>query len=128
MSDLNKAAKTALLDCMALGKDETLLVLTDDRTMEVGMALFDAGRQYARESVLLLMKEREINGQEPPAAISGMMQGFDVVICPTGKSLTHTNARRQACKAGARVATMPGISPQVMIRTLKDAAPDQDPG
>jgi len=119
VSDLNKAAKTALLDCMALGKDETLLVLTDDRTMEVGMALFEAGRQYARESVLLLMKEREINGQEPPAAISAMMQEFDVVICPTGKSLTHTNARRQACKAGARVATMPGISPQVMIRTLK---------
>ena len=69
MSALNKAAKMALLDCMALGKEESLLVLTDDQTMKVGMALFEAGRQYAGECILLLMKEREVNGQEPPEAI-----------------------------------------------------------
>jgi leucyl aminopeptidase (aminopeptidase T) len=65
------------------------------------------------------MPEREVNGQEPPDAIAELMTKYEVVICPTAKSLTHTDARRNASKAGARVGTMPGITNEVMIRTLK---------
>ena len=119
MDDLIKSAEIALRDCMALDKNETLLVLTDDRTTEIGQALFQVGKKLSRESALLVMPEREVNGQEPPAEIADMMKKYNVVICPTQKSLTHTDARRSACKAGARVATMPGISKEVMIRTLQ---------
>jgi len=47
-----------------------------------------------------------------------MMKMVDVVICPTSKSLTHTDARREACKAGARVGTLPGITEDIMVRTM----------
>ena len=119
MNELNESAKIALRDCMALDKSETLLVVTDDKTFEIGTALFEVGKTLANDSSLLVMTEREVNGQEPPDAISDLMTRFDVVICPTAKSLTHTDARRNACKAGARVGTMPGITNEVMIRTLK---------
>ncbi len=46
------------------------------------------------------------------------MQKFDVVFCPTTKSLTHTDARRNASAKGVRVATFPGITKEVMIRGL----------
>jgi leucyl aminopeptidase (aminopeptidase T) len=46
------------------------------------------------------------------------MKSVDVVICPTEKSLTHTNARREASALGVRVATMPGISIETMVRCL----------
>jgi leucyl aminopeptidase (aminopeptidase T) len=46
------------------------------------------------------------------------MQQFDVVFIPTAKSLTHTDARRNASKKGVRVATFPGITKDVMIRGL----------
>ncbi len=118
MTDLVKAAEIALKDCMALNKNETLLVLTDDQTTEIGMTLFEVGKVLSRESVLLVMPERDVNGQEPPEEISDMMTKYDVVICPTKKSLTHTNARRNACAHGARVGTMPGITEEVMNRTL----------
>jgi leucyl aminopeptidase (aminopeptidase T) len=94
-------------------------VVTDDKTFEIGTALFEVGKSLAKDSFLLVMTEREVNGQEPPDAISELMTRYDVVICPTAKSLTHTDARRNACKAGARVGTMPGITNEVMIRTLK---------
>jgi len=119
MQDLLNSAKIALKDCMGLSKDETLLVLTDDRTIKIGQALFDTGKNFAKESTMIIMQERKINGEEPPSAIAELMTKFDVVICPTRKSLTHTEARRNACTAGARVGTMPGISEEVMIRTLK---------
>jgi leucyl aminopeptidase (aminopeptidase T) len=118
MTDILKAAEIALHDCMALKKDETLLVLTDDKTEEIGHSLYTVGKSLSKECILLIMPERDVNGQEPPAAISDIMTKYDVVICPTKKSLTHTDARRSACAKGARVGTMPGITKEVMIRTL----------
>jgi leucyl aminopeptidase (aminopeptidase T) len=119
MNDLRESAEIALRDCMALKKSETLLIVTDDITYEIGTALFEAGKILAKDGCLLVMPEREVNGQEPPEEIADLMSKYDVVICPTAKSLTHTNARRNACKAGARVGTMPGITKEVMLRTLK---------
>jgi len=119
MDVLRESAEIALRDCMAVKKTETLLVVTDDKTFEIGTALFEVGKNLAKDSFLLVMPERELNGQEPPDAIAELMTKYDVVICPTAKSLTHTDARRNASKAGARVGTMPGITNEVMIRTLK---------
>jgi leucyl aminopeptidase (aminopeptidase T) len=64
------------------------------------------------------IKQREINSEEPPTQIAELMKMVDVVVCPTAKSLTHTDARRNASKAGVRVATMPGITIETMVRCL----------
>ncbi len=117
--DLFTSALIALRDCLEVKKSETLLVLTDDATAPIGAALFEQGKTLAQETALVIMPEREVNGAEPPEALAALMQQYNVVVCPTRKSLTHTHARRNACKAGARVGTMPGISEEVMIRTLK---------
>ena len=61
----------------------------------------------------MVMKEREVSGQEPPKVIAEAMKAADVVIAPTAQSLTHTNARIEAAKAGTRVATMPGITSEM---------------
>jgi leucyl aminopeptidase (aminopeptidase T) len=47
-----------------------------------------------------------------------MMARVNVVVAPTSRSLTHTEARRSACAAGARVATMPGITEDTLVRCL----------
>lgn len=115
---LLKSAEIALRECMNLQANENLMILTDDKTLSIGHALFEVGKNMAAESALVVMPEREVNGQDPPAEIAELMTRYDVVICPTAKSLTHTSARRNACAAGARVGTMPGITEEVMIRTL----------
>jgi len=119
LKKLDEAAFIALHDCMAVKKDENVLVLTDDQTLPIGQALFDAGKTLAREILLAIMPVRKVNGEEPPAEIAELMTRYQVVICPSQKSLTHTAARRNACKAGARVGTMPGITEEMMIRTMQ---------
>ncbi len=115
---LSDASVIALRDCMGLKSDETLLVITDEIKREIGAALHEAGKSMAKESMLIEIKSREINGQEPPEAVAEMMKKVDVVICPTAKSLTHTDARRNAVKEGVRVGTMPGITVDAMARCL----------
>lgn len=116
--ELKNASIIALRDCMGLQKDETLLIVTDETKREIAMSLHVVGKELCKESILLEMKSREINGQEPPKQIAEMMKMVDVVICPTAKSLTHTDARREASKLGVRVGTMPGITTDCMIRCL----------
>jgi leucyl aminopeptidase (aminopeptidase T) len=43
---------------------------------------------------------------------------MDVVLCPTSKSLTHTDARRRASAAGVRVGTLPGVTEDIMVRCM----------
>ena len=85
-------------------------MITDDTRKEIGEALYQAACDLGCEGLLMVMKEREVSGQEPPKAVAEAMKAADVVIAPTAKSLTHTAARIQAAAAGTRVATMPGIT------------------
>jgi aminopeptidase len=117
-AELHKASVIALRDCMGLQKEETLLIVTDEVKREIGLALHEAGKDLCKESVLVEIQSRDINGQEPPLLVAEMMQKADVVVCPTEKSLTHTDARRNAVKLGVRVGTMPGITVDAMARCL----------
>ncbi|MEI6124388.1 MAG: aminopeptidase [Bacteroidota bacterium] len=117
-SELKNASVIALRDCMGLQQHETLLIVTDETKKEIALSLHEAGKELGKESILVEMKSREINGQEPPAQIAELMKLVDVVICPTAKSLTHTDARREASKLGVRVGTMPGITVDCMVRCL----------
>ncbi len=113
---LLKAATIALRDYMGLSDDETLLIITDEIKREIGQAMFEAGKQLCQEAFYIEMAPRTTHGEEPPEQISGMMRNVDVVVCPTYKSLTHTHARIRASEAGVRVATMPDIAIETMLR------------
>ncbi len=117
-NELHQASIIALRDCMGLQKNETLLIVTDEIKRDIGLALHEAGKSLCQESLLIEIKSREINGQEPPSQVSALMKTVDVVVCPTAKSLTHTDARREAVKLGVRVGTMPGITVDTMVRCL----------
>ena len=118
MNELDLASHKALKDYMGLASTESLLIVTDGTKDEISRSLLKAGKELCRDAFLIEMKPGEINGQEPPAPVAQLMKMVDVVICPTDKSLTHTRARIEAAAAGVRVATMPGISKETMVRCL----------
>ncbi len=118
MDKLFKAAQVAMNNCMAVKKGESVLVITDEPERKIGYALWAAAKEIGSEAMLLEILPRSSNGEEPPEAVAKFMKDFDVLMIPTSKSMSHTKARRDACEAGARCATLPGIIEDTMQRTL----------
>jgi len=118
LTKFDKASVIVLNDCLRVKKEEKVLVITDENKREIGYSLYRNARRLGYNSLFVEMKSLKTNGEEPPKEIAGLMKKFDVVICPTTKSLTHTNARRNASAKGARIVTMPGITKEIMIRCV----------
>ncbi|MFA6597776.1 MAG: aminopeptidase [Ignavibacteriaceae bacterium] len=118
LSKLDKAAIIAIKDCMGTMPNEKVLVISDAKKRDIGLSLFENAKRLGHQSLYVEMIPGTVNGEEPSEEIAELMKKFDVVLCPTSTSLTHTDARRSASALGARIATFPGITKEVMIRGL----------
>jgi aminopeptidase len=115
---LLSAAAVALRDCMGAQPGERVLIVTDEPQRAIGHALHRAARDLGHDVLMVEMLPRSSNGEEPPAEVAELMTRFAVVMCATLKSLTHTDARRAASAAGSRVATLPGVTEDIMVRCM----------
>lgn len=116
--ELYSASVIAVRDCMGTQPGERVLIVTDEPLRPIGYALWKAAKDLGAEVMLVEMLPRTTNGAEAPREIAELMKMVDVVLCPTSKSLTHTDSRRAASAAGARVATLPGVTEAIMIRCM----------
>jgi leucyl aminopeptidase (aminopeptidase T) len=116
--ELHRAALVAVRDCMGVRPGERVLVVTDEPLRQIGYAIRAAAMELGNEVVLAEMLPRKTNGEEPPSEIASLMTLVDLVLCPTSRSLTHTDARRAASAQGVRVATLPGVTEEIMVRCM----------
>jgi leucyl aminopeptidase (aminopeptidase T) len=90
------------------------LMLASERSMLAKMVAEIASESYPRCKVeFYLYPATGQHGAEPGEEAARKMAQADVVIAITSYSLSHTDAREQACQAGARLASMPTFEPQM---------------
>jgi leucyl aminopeptidase (aminopeptidase T) len=111
---LKKSAMSAVKDCLDLKPKEKFLVLTDPERVSIGKAMFEAAQKIGAEPMMVIMPVKGPHGTEPPDPIPDMLKKVDAVIAPTTYSVSHTQARKNACKSGTRMATMPSITENQM--------------
>lgn len=111
-------AKNILNQCMGLNKSENLLIVTDNILKDVGKIFLESGNSITENSKLISIKPMEEHGEEPPSEVEKALLHSDVALLITSKSLSHTNARKQACNGGTRIASMPGINLDIVKRSL----------
>lgn len=112
-ADLERAATTAIEQCLAVAPEETCVIVYDTETERVADALEAAAGAVTPETVSVRTPVGETHGAEPPAPVAAALREADVFLAPTARSLSHTRARQRACEAGARGSTLPGITPEV---------------
>lgn len=118
MPNLGPAIDRVLSRCLQVQAGEGVVVVIDPPCREIGVGIRDAAAALGADAVLVEMEQRKTDGAEPPATVAAAMLAADVVVAPTSRSLSHTVARKQATDAGARIATMPGVTAEMLARLM----------
>ncbi len=117
-ADLDRAVRAVIDDCLGVGAGENVLVIANPATLGLGERLRGEAGRAGADAMLALMAERASHAGEPPPPVAAAMAAADVVLAPTVQSLSHTAARRAASEAGARIATLPGVTEEMLARVM----------
>jgi len=116
--DLSRAVTTVVERCLGVSSGEGVLVVADPDRVALGRALHDAALAAGADSVLTVLPPRRERGAEPPRTVAAAFAAADVFIAPCLPSLSHTKARKAATDAGARGATLPGVTEDLLARLM----------
>ena len=118
MDDLDRAVHAVVHECLGVKEGEEALIICNPVTQRVGERLRDQAAGAGADAVLAVMSERPSHGAEPPRTVAEAMAAADVLMAPTVQSLSHTAARKRATDAGARCATLPGVTEEMLARVM----------
>jgi leucyl aminopeptidase (aminopeptidase T) len=116
--DLDRAVEAVVRTCLAVEPDDEVLVVCNPVTEELGALMRIVAQGEGADATLAMISERDSHAAEPPRAVAAAMLAADVVIAPTIQSLSHTAARKAASEAGVRVASMPGVTEEMLARVM----------
>lgn len=116
---LRTAAFRLLRRNIKLRKREKVVLVTDRRRCPI-FAAFRAGlRKLGARYTEVHLDPKRAHSSPIPKAKQALIHS-DVIIAPTTKSISHSPETRLAQKRyGARVASMPGITPELFIKAMK---------
>jgi leucyl aminopeptidase (aminopeptidase T) len=118
VSDLDRAVRAVVNDCLGVKPAEEVLVVCNPATQRVGERLRKEAADAGAEAVMAVISERPSHGAEPPRTVAEAMAAADVILAPTVQSLSHTAARKRATDAGARCASLPGVTEEMLARVM----------
>jgi len=116
--ELDRAVRTVLRDCLRVEPGEEVLVICNPVTEDIGALMRIEAEGDGAYATLAVISELDSNGAEPPTPVAAAMIAANVVLAPTIQSLSHTYARRAANQAGVRVATLPGVTEDMLARLM----------
>ena len=116
MTKMEKAAKTLIHQCLSIKKTESILILADEPMQEKAQLIRRIAEKHCKETLLLFCPRTSIESGSLSDIVSDLLQKIDAAVLLTSSSLSHTPARRAACKKGVRIASLPNIIDQSFIR------------
>ena len=113
-----KYAEIVLNKCLGLKNNEKFLIVTDSELNHIAKIFYERAKRITNNVKLIEIPIPKVHGTEPSEEVAREMLNYDVELLITTKSLSHTKARINACDKGARIVTMPGISQDILERTI----------
>lgn len=118
VEELDRAVQTVIRDCLGVEPAENVLVICNPVTEDIGALMRIVAQGDGAEATLAVISERDSHAAEPPEPVAAAMLAADVVVAPTIQSISHTAARKAATEAGVRVASMPGVTEEMLARVM----------
>ncbi|MCK5149184.1 aminopeptidase [bacterium] len=86
--------------------------------MELASHFYTQGINIGLNPYLSIIPDTTAKNTVPINKLATFLSTMDAAIFLTQKSLSHTNFRRNACKRGTRIASLPGVTKAMLIRNL----------
>ena len=112
------AGRNVMKQCLAVKPGESVLIVTDPARSDLAGIFATAAKKITKKVKVVSFSGMTENAQEPPPQIQRLMARSGHCLLVTKYSLSHTQARKNACKNGCRIASMPGITLDMIQRTL----------
>lgn len=117
--DIFKGAYRLVTECARVEPGEEVLIITDTACLKYGEAIMSAALPITKHvNIIVMPLYGRLHGQNPAPSVAEAMKKADVVFMPTVWSMSHTQARRDASKAGARCLTIPSADDELFARTM----------
>src|SRR5215216_259838 len=114
--DLLWGARKLVRTCASVRPEEKVLVVTDTAIAQrIADAVYRAAVETGAITSKLVMEPGGEPGVEVSEVVAAAMRASDVVFGLTTTSLYHTQARLQACAAGARVVAGTEITEDILV-------------
>ena len=114
-----QAGNNVFANSLNAKKSEKILVVCDEAKLAQEAAVFfQAAKNFSDQVIMAVIPPSHHHGEEPPEELVSLMCQQNIVLLVTTYSLSHTIGRHKACDAGARVVSMPGITGEIITRTL----------
>lgn len=117
--NMTKGARKIVEECVGVKKGENVLIVTDTgRDFSIAEILASAVEAAGAHFSIIITKPLANPGDEPDPIVAKAMIAADAVIAPTTRTIFHTSATREACRAGTRVFTLSEAIPDTLISGL----------
>lgn len=118
--DLETAGAVIMDRLGVTSRDAVLIVCNKElpHAAELVNAVAGAARARSERVAVQEYPAGSRDGEEPPATVAAAMRKSTAVILLTRFSISHTKARMEATRGGARIASMPGVRLDTFVRAL----------
>lgn len=104
--EMIRGALKAMTQCAAVKAGENVVIACDTNKIRMAEALAAAAHAVGGVPTIVTFVPTGAHGRQVPKAVVGACARSDVFFFPTTWSMTHTDARIEAIKNGARGSTM----------------------
>jgi leucyl aminopeptidase (aminopeptidase T) len=111
-------AAGVVLDRLGISGGDRFLVVSNPELVEIATVLAETAQARTEKVRIQEFEATSRDGEEPPPAVARAMCQASAVAIVTRYSLSHTQARMAATRAGARIASMPDMTVQIFARTI----------
>ena len=119
-AELLDSARKVFREALRVRKNETILLIYDKPTENVGKAFIHAADILELTLTPRMIEVTGSHGADPDPETIAMMQKHNIVIAATEYSLTHCAAMTAARKNyGVRGCTLPGITDELFTRAMQ---------
>ena len=119
--DASRGAKILVDTCLKLQPKENVLIVTDTNMIDIAELLGIVAAERETTVAMAIMSPLPAPGMEPPNPIAAAMKASDAVMMATTFTLTPSNARAEAQKAGARILSLGGFNYNVLTSDAMQA-------